>query len=591
MMKSQRVILWIALCGALAAALVAVVILRKRNAHQLPGPVRYENRPALFNTALEGARRKVQDGGFDPDDVRSLAHLYQANRLNDEAYACYGILGRAAGGLSAKDHYYLADIAEYRGDLDQAELELRAVVKSAPEYLPARLALSDVLFKSGRADEAAKVDQDILAMTPNQPQALFALARVDLMKGDDTAAVARLGTLMTNHPDMTSGAGLLAQVFDRRGDSVRANAMRQWSRQKPEPVPEDPWMDALLADCYDIQRLALKFEEYYTSGDINLAVPLLKRVEELDPKSPIPQLLRGWSQARDHNDADAVKEYREALDKGGDPEKICPYMVQSLMALGRLADAAALMAEFHAKKPDSIPILIAYSQVAVKQGDRTLARSLLEKVVEREPYLTSANMSLASMLWTSGDRDEAARCLERVVQVDANDVASRALLGEYYLGKLDPVPAIPLLEQAQALAHADTAAQKNLTQMLFTAYIEAGSAEEEKGRLSEAVAKYFDKAIALIPGNPNGYARKAAACAQMGRFGDAAGALQTLQALQPGNPTVYLSLGDVLYQGGDRDQARRNWQRALELTRSGDSQLREALGSRLEGPITEATFK
>jgi Flp pilus assembly protein TadD len=127
--------------------------------------------------------------------------------------------------------------------------------------------------------------------------------------------------------------------------------------------------------------------------------------------------------------------------------------------------------------------------------------------------------------------------------------------------------------------------------MLFTAYIEAGSAEEEKGRLSEAVAKYFDKAIALIPGNPNGYARKAAACAQMGRFGDAAGALQTLQALQPGNPTVYLSLGDVLYQGGDRDQARRNWQRALELTRSGDSQLREALGSRLEGPITEATFK
>jgi tetratricopeptide (TPR) repeat protein len=590
-MQSRRVILWVVLCGALASALVATVVLRRRNAPRLPGETRYENRPALFNTALQAARQKVRDGDFAPDDVRSLAHLYQANRLNDEAHACYVILGRAAGGLTAKDHYYLADIAEYKGDLDQAELQLRSVVESAPEYLPARLALSDVLFKSGRSDEAAKVDQDILAMTPNQPQALFALARVDLMKGDDDAAIARLGTLMTTHPEMTSGAGLLAQIFDRRGESVRANAMRQWSRQKPEPVPEDPWMDALLTDCYDIQRLALKFEEYYTSGDINLAVPLLKRVEELDPKSSIPQLLRGWSQARDHNDAEAVKEYRGALDKGGDPEKICPYMVQSLMALGRVADAAALMAEFHAKKPDSIPILIAYSQVAVKQGDQTLARTLLEKVVEREPYLTSANMSLASMLWASGDRDEAAQCLERVVQVDANDVASRALLGEYYLAKLDPVPAIPLLEQAHALAHADTPAQKNLTEMLFTAYIEAGSAEEEKGKPSEAVATYFDKAIALIPTNPNGYARKAAACAQMGHFGDAAGALQKLQALEPGNPTIYLSLGDVLYQGGDRDQARRNWQRALELTPSADTQLRDALGSRLDGPITEATFK
>jgi tetratricopeptide (TPR) repeat protein len=578
--------------GTAAATLLAVVlVVRKRNPPKLPGEARYEALPALFNAALQGARDNVQKGGFDPEDVRTLAHLYQANRLNDEAHACYEILRRPPGALNAKDHYYLADIAEYKGDLDQAEAELRWVVKGAPEYLPARLALCDVLFKSGRSEEAANEDRGILAVSPNQPQAMFALARDDLMKGDDDAAIARLGTLMKTHPEMTSGAGLLAQVFDRRGDTVRANAMRQWSRQKPEPIPEDPWMDALLADCYDIQRLALKFEEYYTSGDIDLAVPLLKRVEELDPKSPIPQLLRGWSQARDHNDADAVKEYRAALDKGGDPEKICPYMVQSLLALGRVSDAAALMAEFHAKKPDSIPILIAYSQVAMKQGDRTLAKSLLSKVVEREPYLTSANMSLASMLWASGDRDAAARCLERVVQVDANDVASRALLGEYYLGKVDPLPAIPVLEQALALAREDSPARKKLTEMLFTAYIEAGNAEQQQGRVSEAVTKFFDKAIALVPTNPNGYARKAGACAQLGHFSDAAGALQKLQALEPGNPTVYLSLGDVLYQGGDREQARVDWQKALDLTPAGDVQLRDALGARIEGPITEATFR
>ncbi len=590
-MKGRWTILWVGAGLALVALLAAVVVAKRRSAPRLPAAARYESRPPLFNAALQAAREKVQDGGFNPEDLRALAHLYQANRLNDEARACYHMLAGQPGGLTARDHYYLADIAAYQGDLDQAEAELRWVTKAEPEYLPARLALCDVLFKAGRTEDAAAEDQAIVAMTPNQPQAMFALARVELMKGDDNAAIARLGTLMTTHPDMTSGAGLLAQVFDRRGETVRANAMRQWSRQKPEPVPDDPWMDALLADCYDVQRLALKFEEYYTSGDIDLAVPLLRRVEELDPKSPIPQLLRGWSQARDHNDAEAVREYRSALDKGGDPEKICPYMVQSLLALGRVSDAAALMAEFQAKKPDSIPILIAYSQVAVRQGDKALAKTLLAKVVEREPYLTSANMSLASMLWASGDRDGAARCLERVVQVDANDVASRALLGEYYLGKVDPVPAIPLLEQALALSHADSPAQKNLTEMLFTAYIEAGSADEEQGRASEAVAKYYDKAIALVPANPNGYARKAGACALLARFGDAAGALQKLQELEPGNPTVHLSLGDVLYQGGDREQAKREWRRALELTPARDAHLREALAARIDGPITEATFK
>jgi tetratricopeptide (TPR) repeat protein len=249
------------------------------------------------------------------------------------------------------------------------------------------------------------------------------------------------------------------------------------------------------------------------------------------------------------------------------------------------------MAEYHEKRPDSIPILIAYSDVALKQGDKALARTLLEKVVEKEPNLVSANMSLASLLWASGERDEAARCLQRIVAVNANDVASRALLGEYYLGKRDPVPAIAPLEQALGLAPSQTAAQKNLNYMLFSAYILAGSGEEEKGNLADAVSKYYDKAIALVPTNPNGFARKAGACARMGRFGEAADALQSLSTLQPGNPTVYLSLGDVQYQNGDRDKARASWQKALEFSRTSDTELHGAIDSRLNGPITEATFK
>ena len=590
-MKSRSVIVSIAVGAACIAVVAAGLTMRRRGRPSLPAEARYENLPAQFNSALKAARARAEGSGLAADDVRALAHLYQANRLNDPAVACYAILQAQPGGLSARDHYYLADIAAYGGDLDKAEVELRSVAAAEPSYVPAHLTLGEALFKSGRPDDAAIEYAAVLAIEPNQPQAMFGLARIELQAGKDDAAVARLGKLMETHPDMTSGAALLSQIYERRGDARRAALMRQWSRQKPEPVPDDPWMDALLTDCYDVQRLALKFEEYYTSGDIALALPLLKRVEELDPKSPIPQLLRGWSDARDHDDLEAVREYRLALDKGGDPEKICPYLVKSLFALGKVSDAASLMAEYHAKRPDSIPILIAYSDVAVKQGDKALARTLLENVVEKEPNLVSANMSLASLLWASGERDGAARCLQRIVAVNANDVASRALLGEYYLGKRDPVPAIGPLEQALGLAPAQTAAQKNLTYMLFTAYILAGGGEEERGNTAGAVSKYYDKAIALVPTNPNGLARKAGACARLGRFGEAADALQSLSALQPGNPTVYLSLGDVQYQNGDRDKARASWQKALEFSRATDTDLRGAIDSRLNGPITEATFK
>jgi tetratricopeptide (TPR) repeat protein len=590
MMKRRGAILWIALGGACLAILAAAMVIRGRNAPKLPAEARYANLPDLFGKALQGERDRARKDGFPPDDVRALAHLYQANRLNDEARACYEVLRAKPGGLDAQDHYYLADIAQYQGDLVKAELELRSAIGAEPQYLPAHLALSDVLFKSGRPDAAEKEYRNILAMVPNQPQAMFGLARVDLLGGNDDAAVARLETLLASHPEMTSGAALLAQIFDRRGDEKRAAAMTQWSRQQHEPVPEDPWMDALEADCYDVQRLGLKFEEYFASGQIALAVPLLRRVEDLDPKSPIPQLLRGWTQARDHNDAEAVKQYRLALEKGGDPEKICPYIVQSLLAVGNVSEAASLMAEYHAKKPDSVPILVAYSEVALRQGDNANARVLLAKVLEKEPYLYSANMSLARILWASGERDDAAKCLERAAKASENDVASRALLGEYYLGKSDPASAITPLEHAAGQLGAQTPQYRSLVAMLYAAYLQYGRIEEDKGQLSGAVGTY-DKAILLLPDEAVGYARKAVACALSRQFDGAAAALLKLKSLQPGNPTVYLSLGDVLYQGGDRDRARLNWQKALELTAADNGPLRNAIGQRLSGPITEDTFR
>ncbi len=402
-----------------------------------------------------------------------------------------------------------------RGDLDGAEAELRAVVAMEPRYMAARLQLGDVLFKSGRPDDAAKEYAAILGMEANQPQAMFALARIDLMNGDDKMAVARLSTLMTAHPEMTSGAALLAQVFDRTGEDRRARVMRQWSRQAPEPQPRDPWMDALFADCYDIVRLGLKFEDYFSSRQVDLAVPLLDRIEELDPASPIPPLLRGWELSRSHHDQEAVEEFQKALDKGGDPDKLCPYMAQSLLAMGRPKDAMRLLAEYNSRKPDSIPILAAYANLSASLGDTAQARVLLSRLLERQPYQNSANLNLARILWASGDRDGAAACLRRVVEVSATDVASRALLGEYYLGKSEPASAIAPLEEAVALENPLGERHASLVSMLYAAYVQAGNAQVQAARPQGAVSDDFEKAIALSPDEPAAYLGEAVASARL----------------------------------------------------------------------------
>ena len=584
---------WIGLIVVCFAALMvtaALIFSWRKPVPELPALHKYEHLPVGFHQALQQDRADVGRLPNDPDALRKLARLYQANRLFQEAQFCYRTIEKTATKLTARDHYYLADIALNEGDLDRAQKELRQVITDEPNTIPARVSLAEALFKSGEQELAEKEYVAILAIEANQPQASLGLARIELQRGQDDFAVARLDRLLAAHLESTSAAALLAQVLDRRGEVERAAAMTQLSRQKHEPVPLDPWLDALAVDCYDLQRLALKFEEYLMAGQIEPALPLLERVEELDPKSWIPHLLRGWIRARANLHVDAVTEYRMAVTKGGDPEKVVPLMIRSLVAAGNLTEASNTLADFYAKMPDSIPILNAYAEVAVQRGDDKLARSLLVNVLQKEPYLYTPNMSLAKILWTAGEREEAVKCLQRIVKVFPVDVASRGLLGQYFLEKSDPFSAIPPLEQAVPQAAPGTPARDRLVTMLHTAYFQAANAEQEKGRLVEAAAA-FEKAAILVPTDLDALVGKANACVQLKQFRRAADALQQMATLQPENATIHLSLGDVLYQNGDREPARQEWRRAVELTTSTEIELRHALNSRLTGPITPDMFQ
>jgi tetratricopeptide (TPR) repeat protein len=301
-------------------------------------------------------------------------------------------------------------------------------------------------------------------------------------------------------------------------------------------------------------------------------------------------MFAGFSHARALEDITAVRDYYEALAKGGDPEKICPYLVKSLLALGKVSEAADMMANSYAKMPDSISLAKAYADVALRLGDGKLLRTLLEKVLQKEPYLQTQNMSLAKILWDAGDRDAAAQCLQRIATVYADDVPSRALLGEYYLGKSDPVSAIKPLEQASQYVAAKTSAKESLTTMLAAAYHLAADRAGEKAQYAEA-ADFYEKAIRMAPADLNAYAGQANAWVQLKQFRRAAETLEKLISLQPANPTIPLSLGDIYYQNGNAEQARHCWTKALQLTESGDAELRSALDARLAGRITAETFK
>jgi tetratricopeptide (TPR) repeat protein len=295
-------------------------------------------------------------------------------------------------------------------------------------------------------------------------------------------------------------------------------------------------------------------------------------------------MLRGWSQKQAGHYPEAVEEYHLALKNGGDPERICPLLVNALLTEGKAVDAAALLAQYHERLPHSIPILLSYSEVAVRIKDSRLARSLLSEVLQKEPYLYMPNMSMAQILWVAGDHDGAAQCLQRVAQVYPADVDSRGLLGQYYMEKPDPWSAISPLEQAIADVDLKDPRRDRLIRMLDTAYLAAGSLEASRGHFDKAVS-FSEKSISLVPNGMRGYSLKANVCRKMRDFKGAEQALEKMSTLEPAEPMIQLGLGDVTYQAGDKDRAHEHWQRALNLAPANASELRDALSLRLSGHV------
>ena len=576
-MSTRRIALVSSACAAVLA-LAVLVPARRAAGPRLPAEAPYPALPAAFGQALRQARARAAAGRAD--DVRALARLYEANRLFAEAKACYRVVAAGSGGLSGRDHYYLAAIAQAESDLDAAADELRATLRAEPAYVPARLALADALFKTGRPDEAAEECSAALGADPQNPQALFGLARVELQRGGDDKAVALLRELVARHPDSASGAGLLAQILERMGEADESAAMRERSQQAHEPVAPDPWLDALLVDCYDLEQIGIAFEAYRLADQLDEALPLLDRLEQLDPRGWMGPMLRGWSMRKAGRYRDAEREYRLALANGGDPERICPLLANALLTEGDNARAASLLADYHAKFPHSVPLLLSYAETAARMKDDSLARSLLTDVLRIEPGLYLPNMTMVQILWDAGERDAASQYLLRVARMFPADVDSRSLLGQYYLGKGEAASAVAPLEEGLASAPPRDPRRERLTRMLDTAYLAAGSVAAGHGSFPEAVA-YAEKSIALVPDGLRGYALKANACRRMGDTAGAVRAIETMAALAPGDPSLPMSLGDALYEGGRRDEARAHWRRALEMAPADAAELRGALAQRL----------
>ncbi len=155
--------------------------------------------------------------------------------------------------------------AALEGRLAEAEAAFTQACTEAPTLARAHALLGNALWAEAKAPEALVAWQDALKLDPAQRDAALGLARIDLQRGEATAAIDRLTRALEKGTGRADLRAALALAFIQRnadGDLTRALAD---SERALKAAPKDP---DVLYTRGSVLTAAHKFDEAQAALDL-----------------------------------------------------------------------------------------------------------------------------------------------------------------------------------------------------------------------------------------------------------------------------------------------------------------------------------
>ena len=246
-------------------------------------------------------------------------------------------------------YYYLAQIAEEKGKLDEA-LGLYAKVESGDQMIQARMRSAQILAGQGKLDEARKLLSE--ASTGSEEQSIqFAIAEAALLRKakQPQAAFDLLDARLETQPDnaeLLYETALLAERLDQ------LEIMERRLRRLIELQPEHG--QAYNALGYSFADRGIRLPE---------ARELIDKALALMPNDTFILDSLGWVQYRQGDLAGALATLERAYGMRDDPE-IGAHLGEVLWAIGRKDDAQKLLRAAQKKHPDNEPLADAVKKFA-----------------------------------------------------------------------------------------------------------------------------------------------------------------------------------------------------------------------------------
>ncbi len=474
--------------------------------------------------------------GDSPEALLASAKDYLAK--NDHAAATIQLKNALAQNPnSAEARFLLGRALLDGGDPAAAEVELRKAVElqfAADQAVPA---LARALLAQGQFKKLDELAQTPVATPAGRADLKTSVGQSLILQGRFDAARAAFEEAIAARGDYAPALLGLARLKAGANDLAGARAIAD---------------DVLARDEGNANAWLFKADLLRAEGKTAEAAAAYEKGVAIEPRALTAHAALIMIRLRDGKPELADRQL-EAMQKAAAQHPLTHYM-RGLVAYSRKDLPAARTAiELVLKaQPDNPQGLQLAGLIAYDSRSDIQAQEFLRKALHQAPGLDFARRTLVLSYLRSGQPNKALEALQPVLQGSETRAAWLPLAGNAHLQSGDTKAAVEYFRRA---AQADPANKQTRT-ALALARMRSGQAEAAFADLEQIAAEDTGVAadMALI-----------AASIRDRQFDQALKAIASLEKKQPDDPTPHNLRGGALLGKGDREAARKSFEKALSL--------------------------
>ena len=430
--------------------------------------------PRQPNFALPLGELYVKKGRYDDaialmsDLLSQYPELAQARLIRGQAYLVEGKSDAALKEFAAvvkanpkapAAHYFLARTYVALGRVPEAQAAYQEALKLNPEFEAAKTELA--ALSGQKPDETKQIEQMQAALQkdPKNIPLRETLAKALLRKNQVKEAQAELRKLLDLNPAHAEGNYLMAQIAFQQGNpdeaanhlraTLRANPshigahtlLGRYLEQKGQPAQAQAEYEAALRVNPNLADVKLQLGLLYVrSGRLPEAVRLARELEQSDPKSAAPHLLRGIALLAQSNPQGAVEAFNAALKINHDLPEAQRGLGQAYQQLGRIDRAEESYRKALSLNDKDVASLNNLAWLLVEQRKKPdEALTLATKADQLAPANPEVLDTLGWVQYQRGSYADAEKALSRAAEKAPNNGTIRYHLGMAYakLGRKD----------------------------------------------------------------------------------------------------------------------------------------------------------